>query len=201
MRRRGDTRTGYWPGATTYAELYAGTVSNALTPGFGPPRGWGPLKVPFLATGRAFLWGSVVVDAPAEAPLLLQFRAWPAGFPSYEAAVASGDPSPPVGVSEIVPAIPPNVIYEFFIPAGPVWLSPLVAPGAAPGPLACTLAANSLILSWPTTNSGGWLLVAAGALTSNAVWSPVERPVVPTNGYNRVTVPLTNEVQFFRLSR
>jgi hypothetical protein len=175
--------------------VYAATLNQAPQPWFGPPGGY--LKQPFLPSGRSLLWGSVVVDA---SPVLLQFRAWPAAFGSYEEAVAWSNPSPPVGISEIVEAIPDRWILEMPVPTGPVWLSPLVMPGAARGPLACRLDANSLILSWPT-NSGNWLIVAAGSLSSNAVWSVAGGPVVVTNGYHQVTVPLTNAAQFYRLSR
>ena len=182
-------------GSNFVCGVYAGTLNQALEPCFGQTGG--DLKRPFLPSGRAFLWGYPVADAP---PVLLQFRAWPGAFGSYEEAVAWSNPSPPVGVSEIVLAIPDRWILEEPIETGPVWLSPLVAPGGPRGPLACRLAANSLILSWPT-NSGNWLIVGAGSLASTSVWSPVQGPVVITNGYNQLTVPLTNEVQFFRMAR
>jgi hypothetical protein len=175
--------------------VYAGTLNQALEASFGQPAGY--LRRPLTASGVAWLWGSVVAHAP---PVLLQFRAWPSAFGSYEEAVAWSNPSPPVGVSEIVQAIPDGVIVEMPVKVGPVWLSPRVAPGGAHGPLACRLAANSLILSWPT-NSASWQIVAAASLTSNAVWSVLGGPLVVTNGYNEITVPLTNEVQFFRLAR
>ena len=186
---------GLLAGSNFVCGVYAGTLNQALEPCFGQTGG--DLKRPFLPSGRAFLWGYPVADAP---PVLLQFRAWPAAFGSYEEAVAWSNPSPPVGVSEIVLAIPDRWIVEEPIETGPVWLSPLVAPGGPHGPLACRLAANSLILSWPT-NSGNWLIVGAGSLASTAVWSPVQGLVVITNGYNQLTVPLTNEVQLFRLAR
>ena len=174
--------------------VYAGTLNQALQPSFG--KTGGNLKQQLTTSGRALLWGSVVADAP---PVLLQFRAWPAAFGSYEEAAAWSNPSPPVGFSDIVEALPDRWIIEVPVPIGPVWLSPLVAPGAAHGPLACRLAGDSLVLSWPT-NSGNWLVVGASSLSSNAVWSAIGGPVSVTNGYNQVTVPLTNAVQFFRLS-
>jgi len=190
---------GLLAGSNFLCGVYAGTASNDLTPCFGSPDG--NLKEHFwLGFGRAWLWGNVVVDAPVEKPLVLQFRAWPAEFGSYEAAVAWSNPSPPVGTSEIVPALEYGWIYEVFWEAGPVWLSPLVAPGGVHGPLACRLAANLILVSWPT-NSGSWLLVATSSLTSKAVWSEVGGLVVVTNGYNQVTVLPTNEVRFFRLAR
>jgi hypothetical protein len=182
-------------GSNFVCGVYVGTTSQALMPYFGQPGDY--LKEPFTAVGQVYLSGYVVAVAP---PVLLQFRVWPAAFGSYEEAVAWSNPSPPVGASEIVPALDYTTIYEFPIRIGPVWLSPLVASGGAHGPLACTLAADSLILSWPT-NSQNWFIVGAGSLTSNAVWSPVPGPVVVTNGYNQAIVPLTNQLQFFRLSR
>lgn len=160
---------GFLAGSNFLCGVYAGTASNALAPSFA----YDHLEVPFSATGAAWLWGGVVVDAAPETPVLLQFRSWPAEFGSYEAAVAWSNPSPPVGMSEIFPALGVNEIWEFPIATGLVWLSPLVAPGGARGPLACRLAANSLILSWPT-NSGKWVIVGASSLTTNALWSPVE---------------------------
>jgi hypothetical protein len=184
-------------GSNFMCGVYAGTLSNALAPYSGLPGSH--LQQAFAANGLALMSGSVVMNAPPETPVLLQFRAWPAGFGSYEEAVAWSNPSPPVGLSEIVLAIPGILILNLPIDVGPVWLSPLASPGAAHGPLACRLADNSLILSWPT-NSASWLVVGASSLTSNAVWSAIERPVSVTNGHNEVTVPLTNAVQFFRLS-
>ena len=185
---------GLLAGSNFVCGVYVGTLNQALKPGFGQPGG--SLKRPLNAS-QARLWGLVVADAP---PVLLQFRVWPAAFGSYEEAVAWSNPSPPVGESEIVLALPLNEIVEFPVQTGPMWLAPLVASGGAHGPLACRLAAGSLILSWPT-NSGNWFIVGAGSLAPNAVWSPVPGPVVVTNGYNQAIVPLTNQFQFFRLSR
>jgi hypothetical protein len=113
---------GLLAGSNFLCGVYAGTASNDLTPCFGSPDG--NLKEHFwLGFGRAWLWGNVVVDAPVEKPLVLQFRAWPAEFGSYEAAVAWSNPSPPVGTSEIVPALEYGWIYEVFWEAGPVWLA------------------------------------------------------------------------------
>ena len=186
---------GLLAGSNFVCGVYAGTLNQALEPCFGQPGG--DLKRPLLPSGRAFLRGYSVADAP---PVLLQFRAWPAAFGSYEEAMAWSNPSPPVGVSKIVLAIPDHWILEEEIETGPVWLSPLVVPGGSHGPLACRLAANSLVLSWPT-NSGNWLIVGASSLASTAVWSPVQGLVVFTNGYSQLTVPLTSEVQLFRLAR
>jgi len=186
---------GLLAGSDFVCGVYVGTTNQTLKPSFGQPGGH--LKELLNASGRAWLWGFVVADAP---PVLLQFRVWPAAFVSYEEAVAWSNPSPPVGASEIIPALPSNGIFEFPVQTGPVWLSPVVAPGAAHGPLACRLAADSLILSWPT-NSVNWFIAGAGSLAPNAVWSPVPGPVVVTNGYHQATVPLTNQLQFFRLSR
>jgi hypothetical protein len=180
--------------------VYAGADTNALKPCFELPGRY--LKRPFTATGtgHVVLWGSVVVDAPAMLPLLLQFRAWPAEFGNYEEAVASGVPSPPVGVSEIVPAIPNGWIVEVPIEIGPLWVAPLGQASDSSPPLVCTLVLNLVTLSWPT-NALGFQLFAASSLTSNALWSPVDEPVVAGNGQNRVSVPVTNAFQFFRLRR
>jgi len=186
---------GLLAGSNFVCGVYAGTVSNALAPSYDT----GHLEVPFSDTGAAWLWGGVVVDGAPGTPVLLQFRAWPAEFGSYEAAVAWSNPSPPVGMSEIFPALGVNVFLEFPIATGLMWLSPVLAPGGTRGPLACRLAANSLILSWPT-NSGKWVIVGASSLTMNSLWSPVEGQLVITNGYNQLAVSLTNEAQFFRLA-
>ena len=189
---------GQLAGSNFLCGVYAGTEVNSLSPCFGPPGSY--LKRPFMAAGWAWLWGTLVVDAPAGTPILVQFRAWPAEFGTYEEALATGVPSPPVGVSGIVPAIPENLIVEFPIQMGLLWLSPVVSASDPFPPLTCTLAPNSVLLSWPT-NSAGLVLVAASALASNAVWSPVGGTVVVSNGQNRVSVPVANAFQFFRLRR
>jgi len=66
--------------------------------------------------------------------------------------------------------------------------------------LTCSLADNWVTLSWPT-NAADFTLVTASALAANAVWSPVDMPVVVSNDENRVSVPATNAYQFFRLRR
>ena len=186
---------GLLAGSNFVCGVYAGTLGQPLKPWFDHPGGY--FKQPLTAFGGAWLSGLVVADAP---PVVLQFKVWPAAFGSYEEAVAWSSPSAPVGATQIVPALDYYTIYEFPIHMGPLWLSPVIAPGGAHGPLACTLAGDSLIVSWPT-NSGNWFIVGADSLTPNAVWSPVPGPVVVTNGYNQVMAPLTNQVQFFHLSR
>ncbi len=114
--------------------------------------------------------------------------------------MVSGIPSPPVGVSEIVPAVPDNVIVELPIQMGLLWLSPVLTTSEPRPSLTCVVTPNSVLLSWPT-NAAGFTLVAAGSLASNAVWSPVSGPVVISNGQNRVCVPVTNAFQFFQLRR
>jgi hypothetical protein len=121
---------GYADGQVAGAEfmcgVYAGTEISLLAPCFDSPSG--SLKHPFGATGRAMFSGSIVLEAPADTPVLVQFRAWPAEFGSYEEAVASSSPSPPVGMSAIVTAIPDRVIVEFPIQMGALWLSPVPEP-------------------------------------------------------------------------
>lgn len=185
-------------GSNFLCGVYAGTEANALVPCFGPPGSY--LKRPFTTAGLAWLWGSFVVDAPTGTPILIQFRAWPAEFDTYEEALASGVPSPPVGVSEIVPAIPNNVIVELPIQIALPWLSPVVATSAPLPRLTCARTPDSVMLSWPT-NAAGFVLVAASSLTSNAVWSPVDGTVPATNGQHTVLVAVSNAMQFFRLRR
>jgi hypothetical protein len=72
--------------------------------------------------------GPLAAVAPVGTPILVQFRAWPAEFKSYEEAVAASTPSPPVGMSAIWQAIPDNMIVEFPIQTGTLWLTPVPEP-------------------------------------------------------------------------
>ncbi len=178
--------------------VYAGVDTKALAPCFGPPGSY--LKRPFSAGGYAYLWGTLLAGAPPGRQVLIQFRAWPEEFGTYEEAVASAAASPPVGVSQVLPAIPSNLIIELPIQTGPMWVSP-VAPTSEPlPPLICTLAPGSVVLCWPT-NSAGLVLVSASSLSSNAVWTPVGGSAVVSNGQHRASVPMTSACQFFRLRR
>ena len=189
---------GQLAGTNFVCGVYAGMDANELTPAFNLPDGH--LKDAFSSRGYVWLWGSVNATVPPWATILLQFRAWPAEFGTYEEAVASGVPSPPVGVSEVVPALPGGVIMEFPIQTALPWLSPVMPTNAPLPSLTCTLALGSVMLSWPT-NAEGFMLVGASSLTANADWSPATGTVLVSNGQTRVSVPMTNASRFFRLRR
>ena len=89
--------------------VYAGTSADSLTPCFGDQNSH--LKGNLSTSSQALLSGSLPLVVPSGDSILVQFRVWPAEFATYEQTLASGQPSPPVGVSTISQAIP-NVIQR-----------------------------------------------------------------------------------------
>jgi hypothetical protein len=61
-------------------------------------------------------------------------------------------------------------------------------------------AEGSLLVAWPAPSSG-YILEASPALAENPNWSAVNVPAVTTNGENRVMLPVSDGVQFFRLRK
>jgi hypothetical protein len=66
--------------------------------------------------------------------------------------------------------------------------------------LNATVANGSLVLAWPAS-AQGFTLQQTGSLTPPITWAPVAGQVVVQNGNNTVTVPITGQAQFFRLTR
>jgi hypothetical protein len=66
--------------------------------------------------------------------------------------------------------------------------------------LSITSSDSNVILSWPQS-AVGYILQSNGGLSQPLGWSAVDQPVVPTNGWNTVTVPATYAPQYFRLSQ
>jgi hypothetical protein len=65
--------------------------------------------------------------------------------------------------------------------------------------LGFSVAAGSLILSWPDWASD-WLLYFTASLTPPIIWSPVTNSISSGNGQFTVTLPIGSGNQFFRLS-
>ena len=59
---------------------------------------------------------------------------------------------------------------------------------------------GDLALAWPAP-SAGYILESTPAFTANSTWTPVNLPVVVTNGQNHVTLTPAGEAQFFRLRK
>jgi hypothetical protein len=66
--------------------------------------------------------------------------------------------------------------------------------------LALACLGEDLALAWPAP-SAGYILESTPALTANSTWTPVNLPVVVTNGQNQVTLPPSGEAQLFRLRK
>ena len=113
-------------GTNFYCGVYAGTDANSLLPQFGAAVGG--LKHSLSPSGRTVLSGPLTLTAPPGSSVVFQLRVWPSQFDTYELALGSSLPSPPVGVSSLWPAIPSNIIVEFPIQTGPIWLTPIPEP-------------------------------------------------------------------------
>ena len=72
--------------------------------------------------------------------------------------------------------------------------------GVASVALSIQPSGSDVILSWPQS-AVGYTLQSNGSLAQPNGWSPVGQPVIPTNGFNTVTVPATNSPQYFRLKQ
>ena len=68
-----------------------------------------------------------------------------------------------------------------------------------PPALAIQQSGANIILSW-TVTAKSYVLEASSDLTQSGGWSPVPTQVIVTNGLNTVTVPMTSQTQFYRLS-
>jgi hypothetical protein len=73
------------------------------------------------------------------------------------------------------------------------------ANGFIPPLLTVTQANSSVILAWPASVTGGALEYNNTGLSKSNAWLPSSLPVVVSNGFNTVTVPVTNNFQFFRM--
>jgi hypothetical protein len=113
-------------GTNFYCGVYAGADVNSLLPQFGTAHSG--LKQALSPSGRAVLSGPLTLAAPPGSSVVFQLRVWPSQFDTYEQALGSSLPSPPVGVSSLWPAIPSNIIVEFPIQTGPMWLTPIPEP-------------------------------------------------------------------------
>jgi hypothetical protein len=89
-----------------------------------------------------------------------------------------------------------NIFYilQFMLVALIVFQIPIVLEVVPPPTLNIALNGDSVVISWPP-EATGYRLEAAGALPA------VEWTEIPTGGANSVTVTITGEMQFFRLSR
>ena len=58
---------------------------------------------------------------------------------------------------------------------------------------------TSLALAWPAP-SANWVLESASALGGTLNWTPVNRPIVVTNGENQLRLPPLGNTMFFRLA-
>jgi len=138
--------------------------------------------------------GSASTDAEGEA--LGYTWAWAIGATTYQSNGVNLTLDLPVGVHPIQ-----LVVNDGHVDSLGAQVLVTVQPLPPPLPtLTCSLAYNWVTLSWPT-NAADFTLVTASALATNAVWSPVDMPVVVSNEENRVSVPATNAYQFFRLRR
>jgi hypothetical protein len=69
------------------------------------------------------------------------------------------------------------------------------------GPSLGIMRSNSdVIVSWPQS-AVGYTLQSNGDPTQSNNWSPVGQQVVPANGFNTVTVPVSSSPQYFRLTQ
>jgi hypothetical protein len=122
--------------------VYAGTDAGSLLPQFGAALG--DLKHSLSPSGRTVLSGPLTFIAPPGESVVFQLRVWPSQFDTYEQALSSSLPSPPVGVSGLWQAIPSNVIIELPIQTGPMWLTPIPEP--SPLGLLALAGASSCVL-------------------------------------------------------
>lgn len=111
-----------------YCGVYAGTDAGSLEPVF---TGAISLRRLLGSNGMTVLSGNIPLSLPVGTPVVIQFRVWPSQFDTYELALSSGLPSPPVGVSGLWTAIPSGVIIELPIQTGALWLSSVPEPSAA----------------------------------------------------------------------
>jgi hypothetical protein len=70
----------------------------------------------------------------------------------------------------------------------------------APLKLQIARSGSNVVISWPISEAA-FTLQAASNLNSPIAWENVSAPIVITNLFNTVTLPLSPSPQFFRLSR
>ncbi len=128
---------GQLAGADYRCGVYAGTDVDFMQPVF--IQNLSTLTSLFSSSGTVALTGSFTLAATTN--VWVQFRAWPAICPTYETAIVNQPPAP-VGLSDLYPAIPSNVIIEFPIQVGPLWLQMI------PEPSPCSLCAMGLLLGF-----------------------------------------------------
>lgn len=75
------------------------------------------------------------------------------------------------------------------------------ANGFTPPSLSVTRINSSVILAWPVSASGYTLQYNSSGLSQSSAWFTAGLPVVVSNQFNTVTVPVTNHLQFYRLEQ
>jgi hypothetical protein len=75
------------------------------------------------------------------------------------------------------------------------------ASGFTPPSLSVTRANSSVILAWPVSATGYTLQCNGTGLSQSSAWRAAGLPVVVSNQFNTVTVPVTNHFQFYRLKQ
>jgi hypothetical protein len=75
------------------------------------------------------------------------------------------------------------------------------ANGFTPPSLSVTRINSSVILAWPVSASGYTLQYNSSGLSQSSAWFTAGLPVVVSNQFNTVTVPVTNHLQFYRLKQ
>jgi hypothetical protein len=62
-------------------------------------------------------------------------------------------------------------------------------------------AGTDVRVSWPSVDTGGFALEQAGAVATPASWVTSNAPITDDGTNKSVTLPVTNNPQFFRLRR
>ena len=75
------------------------------------------------------------------------------------------------------------------------------ASGFTPPTLSITRINSSVILAWPVSAPGYALQYNSTGLSQTSAWLPAGLPVIVSNQFNTVTVPITNHLQFYRLKQ
>jgi hypothetical protein len=82
-----------------------------------------------------------------------------------------------------------------------VALTQALGPDVVIGPkLSAAAVGGNVVLSWPT-NTVGYTLTSKGTVTGGGSWTPVGTPPVISGANYQVTLPATNKMQFFELSK
>lgn len=110
-------------GADYRCGVYAGADPGSMMPVFLQQPG--TLSSVFSASGYAFLSGTYTTLPAGSA--YVQFRAWPAAYATFEEALLN-QPDAPMGLSRYFGPLNTNVIIEFPIQTGTLWLQPIPEP-------------------------------------------------------------------------